>query len=142
MIILDTNVISEVMRSPSSGPATDWVENQVAEALAITAITVAEILYGIRLLPPGKRQAGLDSVFRAFLDRGFGDRIMVFDQAAAEVYPNVMITRRRAGLPIAPLDAMIASIALSRGADIATRDTAGFRGCGIRVINPWAERAR
>lgn len=138
MIILDTNVISEVMRSPSAGPATDWVERHLTEALAITAITVAEILYGLRLLSPGKRRAGLDSAFHAFLHRGFRDRIMVFDDVAAEAYSTIMVTRRRSGLPIGPLDAMLAAIALSRGAEIATRDAAGFRGCGIRVIDPWA----
>jgi toxin FitB len=137
MIILDTNVVSEVMRSPSTGQVKSWVEAQPAESLGTTAITVAEILDGVRRLPAGKRQTALQMRFYEFLDMGFGSNIFPFDFAAADAYASILVERRRIGRPMGPLDAMIAGIARSRGADIATRDATGFEGCGFRVINPW-----
>lgn len=137
MITLDTNVISEVMRPTPDPPVMDWLRGQPSETLAITAITLAEIRYGIFRLPEGQKRRGLEVRFQAFITMGFGDRIMAFDTAAANAYGEIVIAREKAGKPIEAFDAMIAAIARCRGARIATRDTNGFADCGVDLINPW-----
>jgi predicted nucleic acid-binding protein len=138
MIVLDTNVVSEAMRSPSTGPVATWLESQPFGLLSTTSTTVAEILHGIRLLPAGKRRRGLEGQFQDFLNRGFRDRVLCFDAAAADAYSAFIVARQRRGRPVDRFDAMIAGVAVSRGADIATRNAADFRGCGARIVNPWA----
>ena len=137
MIILDTNVVSEVMRSPSVGPVTTWMNGQPLNSLCTTAITVAEILHGIDLLPPGKRRNAVTESFRNFVDRGFRSRILPFDAAAAAEYAAIKVHRQRLGHRVGNFDALIAAIARSQHADIASRDASGFADCGIGVINPW-----
>jgi len=136
--ILDTNVISEPMQPSPSATVLDWWAQQQPGALFITTVTVAEILYGIELLPHGKRRAAL----LAGAERMFGmvlvGRILPFDENAARAFPEVAVRRRVQGRPIADLDAQIAAIAHSRGAILATRNIADFEGCGVRLVNPWA----
>lgn len=142
MIILDTNVVSELMRSPGAGPVAAWIDAQPIEALAITSITVAEILRGIHRLPEGRRQRSLADAFRAFLTLGFGGSVLPFDAEAAEAYAAIETKRARLGRPIAAFDAMIAGIAVAHGADIATRDLGGFAECGVTIIDPWVTSPR
>jgi predicted nucleic acid-binding protein len=137
MIIIDTNVVSELMRPIPTTKVTGWLRDVPRPEISITAITAAEILRGIRRLPRGDRRRGLQKRFDEFLDLGFRSRVLPFDLPAAEAYASIVDDRSRQGRPISTLDAMIAAIAVVAEADIATRDVGGFEGCGVRVVNPW-----
>lgn len=137
MIILDTNVVSELMRPAPSAAVAEWVERQSLLNLATTAITVAEILRGIRRLPQGRKQSEIQRRLNEFLDLGFRGRILSFDYAAAEIYASIIAQRQGRGKPIGTFDAMIAAIASVAGADVATRDAGGFEDCNVTIIDPW-----
>jgi predicted nucleic acid-binding protein len=141
MLILDTNVVSELMRPSPDPGVVQWLQGQPIEQLAITAITIAEILYGLDRLPDGRRKADLFQKFQLFLARGFDGRVLSFDRSAAEAYAPIKGERDRAGRPVAGYDAMIAAIASSRGTGVATRNVADFADCGVVVVNPWSEQA-
>jgi len=137
MILLDTNVISELMR-PSPAPAVErWVGDQLAASLFISAITEAELRYGLALLPDGHRRRQLAVQAEAMLATDFAGRILPFDSAAAAAYADIAATRRFAGRPISQADAQIAAISRSRGASLATRNVADFVDCGVEIIDPW-----
>lgn len=138
MIVIDTNVISELMRGEPHPAVLAWVAAQPRAQLCTTRINQAEILYGIAGLPEGRRRAALGAAASAMFDEDFAGRILPFEAAAAARYPQIVIARRQAGKPIDKFDALIAAIALAAGASIATRDTGGFAGCGLAVIDPWA----
>lgn len=137
MIVLDTNVISELMRSETNATVLGWVDAQVQDELFVTAVTVGEILYGIARLPDGKRKSDLRAAAEETLDVDFTDRILGFDRLAAEHYGHVVSLRERSGRPISMADALIASICLSYSASLATRSIADFEGVGLELINPW-----
>jgi toxin FitB len=138
--IIDTNVISEIMASSPSEATLAWfAQARTADELFITTITVAEILYGVELLPPGKRRDRLNSEAEATFGQDFGGRILEFDEMAARQFAQIASSRRKAGRPIAEFDAQIAAIAHVHGAILATRNTSDFEGCGIRVVNPWVD---
>jgi predicted nucleic acid-binding protein len=136
VIVLDTNVISEVMRPAPDRRVMGWLRAQSFERLTTTAVSVAEVNYGLCRLPSGRRRDDLRARFRALLARGFGERILAF-AIAADLYGEIVAARHRVGRPIEAFDAMIAAIARSSAATIATRDVTGFEGCGVRVLNPW-----
>jgi toxin FitB len=138
MLILDTNVISETMQPLPSHRVMEWWAHQQAGELFITTVTVAEILYGIELLPPGKRRTTLLEGAERMFGKVLGGHILSFDEDAAREYPEIAAGRRTQGRPIAEFDAQIAAITRSRRAILATRNTADFEGCGIRLANPWA----
>jgi hypothetical protein len=138
MIILDTNVVSELMRpEPAPGVAT-WVRARDRRELSTTAMTLAEIRYGIARLPDGRRKqvllAAADEVFSAF-----ADQVVPVDTAAAEYYAVIASGRERAGNPISAFEALIAAVCRSRGAALATRDVSDFVGTGIEIIDPWLQ---
>jgi len=137
VIILDTNVISELMRPAPDPAVVGWVATQPRALLHTTHINQAEILYGIATLPDGRRRAHLIEAARAIFAEEFAGRILPFGSEAAPYFAQIVATRRRAGTPIEGLDALIAAIALAAGAQVATRDTGGFTGCGLTLINPW-----
>jgi predicted nucleic acid-binding protein len=137
MIILDTNVISELMRARPHAGVFAWVAAQPRAMLYTTYINQAELFYGIAALPEGWRRAALDAAARAIFDEDFSGRVLAFGAAAAARYADIVVTRRRAGHPIEGFDGLIAATALSAGASVATRDTAGFAGCGLTLIDPW-----
>ena len=137
MIILDTNVLSETIRPSPSDQVLRWLEKYPAPQLFTTAITEAEILYGVALLPKGRRRTALQSAVELMFAEDFRDRVLPFDSEAALAYRSIAADRRLAGRPISQSDAQIAAIARSRGAVLATRNTPDFTDCGIRVINPW-----
>jgi toxin FitB len=138
--ILDTNVLSEVMRPSPSNLALRWMSARRAiDPVFITTITVAEILYGIEILPVGKRREKLSTESDAMFREDFAGRILAFDEAAARLFAQVASERRRLGRLISELDAEIAAIAHVHGAALATRNTADFEGCGIRLVNPWVD---
>ena len=137
MIILDTNVVSEIMRAEPAPQVATWVRARDRRELRMTSITLAEIRYGIARLPDGRRkQILLDTANDIF--RAFSDQVLPVDEAAAEHYAVIARTRERAGKPIAGFDALIAAVCRSRSAALATRNLPDFEGTGIEVIDPWA----
>jgi toxin FitB len=138
VIVLDTNVLSAVMRPVPAAEVLRWMGSHPASRLFTTAITQAEILYGLQLLPKGKRRTALESAIGAIFEEDFAGRILPFDSDAAHVFAEIAVARRATGRPIAQFDAQIAAIARSRGAELATLNTRDFEHCGITVVNPWS----
>jgi predicted nucleic acid-binding protein len=138
VIILDTNVVSEVSRPSPSEKVLAWMRSEPRSALFTTTITEGELLYGIALLPEGRRRQTLETLVAGILVEDFVGRILPFDSAAAREFAGIAATRRRIGRPISEPDARIAAIARSRGASLATRDIADFADCGLELIDPWA----
>jgi hypothetical protein len=137
MIILDTNVVSELMRPAPNDRVRQWISGRRADELSTTAITVAEIGHGIERLPDGRRKATLLSA-AADLFAAFGDLVQPFDARAAAWFGPVMVQRAGAGLPIEGFDAQIASICRVHGAVLATRNVKDFVETGVDVIDPWS----
>jgi predicted nucleic acid-binding protein len=137
MIILDTNVLSELIKPAPARRVTTWIAAQPVTGLATTSITQSEILHGILLLPSGKRRSAIETAVEAMFSSEFGGRILAFGSDAAPHYARIAAARRRAGRPISQFDAQIAAIACSTGSSIATRNVTDFEGCGVRLINPW-----
>jgi predicted nucleic acid-binding protein len=137
LIVLDTNVLSELWRPRPSADALRWLRAQPAAALFTTAINEAEIFYGIELLSHSKRRRELELLARTIFGQDFMGRVLPFDSAAAREYAQIAATQSRAGRPMSQADAQIAAIARSRGAAIATRNLADFADCGLRVLSPW-----
>ena len=139
MIVLDTNVISEVIAVHPSPAVAAWMDATPAFDLATTTINIAEIRYGLARLPYGRRRARLTAQFESLIARAFGTRIFAFDGIAADAYGELVAGRERSGRPLRGPDGFIAAIAASRGLAIATRDTRGFADCGLELVNPWAD---
>jgi predicted nucleic acid-binding protein len=139
MVVLDTNVISELMRPEPDLAVLRWVAAQPRAALYTTDINRAEILYGIAMLPEGRRRTALAAAAEAMFTEDLAGHILPFNGLAASRYAAVVVARRRAGNPVEGFDALIAATALVAEANVATRDTGGFDGCGLTLINPWDE---
>ena len=137
MILLDTNVISELMRAEPARIVLDWFGNHDAGDLFISAVTEAELRTGVAILPEGQRRDRLQLALDAMIDQDFQARVLPFDSPAAKAYADIAAQRRAVGRPIAEADCQIAAIARAIGAPIATRNVNDFDGCGVRVINPW-----
>jgi predicted nucleic acid-binding protein len=135
MIVLDTNVISELMRPAPNPGVVARVASQPGAVLHTTYINQAGVFFGIANLPEGRRSA-LTETARTIFAEDFSGRIRSFGAGAASCYPEIVMTRRRAGKPIDGFDALIAATALAAGAIIATRDVGGFEGCCLTLINP------
>lgn len=140
MILLDTNVVSELMRPAPAEAVLAWFAAQDAANLFLSAIGEAELRRGAAMLPAGKRRAQLMAAIDAMIAEDFADRILPFDSAAAQAFVLVFLERRAAGRPISFADCQIAATARAQGAAIATRNTADFADCGIAVIDPWAQQ--
>jgi predicted nucleic acid-binding protein len=138
MIVLDTNVVSELMKPSVDPRVRAWLAGCSSDHLATTSITVAEIGAGIEVLTAGARRRGLQQQWRQLLAQGFGDRIHPFDKDAATVYGELFARRRQMGQATHPLDLQIAAIAHTRGFVVATRNTRHFEECGVDLINPWS----
>jgi len=136
MIVLDTNVLSEAMRPDPAKTVAEWMRRNPVSTLFTTTITQAEILYGIQLLPRGKRRTALLGAWQS-LQEELEPRILPFDTVAAMAFPEIALARRIAARPISPFDAQIAAIVRANGATLATRNINDFEGCGIAVLNPW-----
>ncbi|MFY9728310.1 MAG: type II toxin-antitoxin system VapC family toxin [Bryobacteraceae bacterium] len=139
MIILDTNVLSEALKPVPSAVVLRWLAAQAASVVFTTTITMAEVLYGVEALPPGKRRTRLLAAVEKMFAEEFEGRILPFDEDATRAFAGIVASRDRAGHPISQFDAMIAAIARSHRAAVATRNTADFDHCGIQVIDPWTE---
>ena len=138
MIVLDTNVVSELMVLQPSDSVLAWVGRQAAHRLYLSSITEAELRYGAEILPEGRRRTRLRDAIDALLKKDFAGRILPFDSDAARAYALIAASRRAAGRPIIQADAQLAAVARSVGAAVATRDTGGFEGCGVEVVDPWS----
>jgi predicted nucleic acid-binding protein len=140
MIILDTNVLSElVRRSPDPG-VIDWLDSFPADDVATTAITAAELLYGVGRLTPGRRKSALFEAVNALLAEDFEGRVLPFDSAAAAHYAEVVAGREQLGRPIGMADAQIAAVCHARGTSLATRNTKDFTDTGVELVDPWQPR--
>lgn len=137
MIVLDTNVISEAIRVQPDRTVASWLSLQPPSTLFTTTITQAELLYGLELLPEGKRRRDLTDAVRAILNDEFRGRVLSFDTPSAEAYATITARRRARGKPISAFDAQIAAIAFSRGAQVATCNADDFEDCGVTIVDPW-----
>ena len=127
------------MTSPPASQVLDWLNSQDVTSLYLSTITVAEIGYGLRAMPEGKRRKLLSERFEQFVDEAFTQRVLSFDESAARIYGEVMCHRKEMGRPMSNLDGQIASIARSRGFNLATRNIKDFEHCQIELINPFTD---
>ena len=141
MTVLDTNVLSELMRPTPDACVVDWLDSQDASEVTITAITVAEILYGIERLPSGKRQRRFAAKAAAMFEEDFAGRILPFDEVAAVHYAESVAISERAGRVVHTADAQIAAICRQHHATLATRNVKDFEALGIDILNPWGHRS-
>ena len=137
MIILDTNVLSALMRKVPEIPVIEWLDRQPAESIWITSFTVFEAKLGIALLPKGKRQRALETLFGQLMEVDLENRVLDFDGVAATEAAALAATRQKAGRPVDMRDTQIAGIALARRATLATRNVRHFQGLNIPVVDPW-----
>ena len=137
MIILDTNVLSAVMLQQPDLAVVNWLDQQPAESIWITTITLFEARFGLACMPKGKRRTALEAAFALLLQEDLDNRILDFDRAAAIVAAELAADRKRAGEPVDMRDTQIAGIAISRRASFATRNVKHFGDLSVPVVNPW-----
>ena len=136
-VLLDTSVLSGLLRARPDGAVLAWFASQPANGLFVSAVTQAEMMLGARLLPAGKRRQRLDQALEAMFLEDFAGRVLPFDSGSALDYAVVVAARRSAGKPIAQFDGQIAAIALSHRLGLATRYVCDFEGCGLVLTSPW-----
>ena len=137
MLVIDTNVASELMDPNPAPVVARWFGEHDAEHMYLTAVSEAELLYGVAIMPAGRRRSALESVMTRWLNQGFAERILPFDSAAARIYAEISASRRHAGRPIGAADCQIAAISRSRGAVLVTRNVRDFKGAGVELVDPW-----
>ncbi|HLW92364.1 MAG TPA: type II toxin-antitoxin system VapC family toxin [Roseiarcus sp.] len=137
MILLDTNIISEIMRPSRSLAAVRWLDAQPARSLYISTLVLAELRFGLELVSSGAKRTALEEACQRIADELFHDRILSFDRAASDHFGKLRAERRRVGKPITTMDALIAAVALSNSMTLATRNTADFAGIGLSLVNPF-----
>ena len=137
MILLDTNVVSEPLRSTPDPRVIEWIDAQPLETLFLSAITVAELRAGVAMLPAGKRRTGLQQSLEKRVLPLFAGRVLPFDLASTPAYAALLAKSRAAGLGISTADACIAATATTNGFTVASRDNVPFQVAGLAVINPW-----
>ncbi len=137
MLMLDTNLLSEMMAVTPVQKVADWILEQPSEELFTAAVCQAEILSGIAILPAGRRCADLEEAAHAMFADDFQGRVLTFDMDAAAIYAEMFAARRKIGHPVGTIDLMLAAIARAHGASIVTHNVADFEGVGLTIINPW-----
>jgi predicted nucleic acid-binding protein len=137
VIVLDTNVLSELMRAAPGAVVLRWMAAQPAASLYTTSITQAEILHGIMLMPAGRKRSAVEALAETMFKEDFGGRILAFGSDAAREYARICAARRRLGRPISTFDAQIAAIARSTASSIATRNVSDYADCGVTLLDPW-----
>lgn len=137
MFVFDTDVLSEVMKNTPDTRVVAWLQTCPVDAMFTTAISLSEILYGVRRVADGSKRQRLERAAEHMFAEEFADRVLAFDSGAADAHADIRLARRQAGAPISAEDGMIAAIAKARGATVVTQDGRGFNGCGIPVVNPW-----
>lgn len=138
VIVLDTNVLSELLRSSPDPSVIAWVASRPLATLFTTTVTQSEMLYSARVLPSGQRRSQLESAMSGLFEEDFSGRILSFDSAAARFYAEIAASRRRAGRAISQFDAQIAAITMACGGELATRNVSDFVETGVRVVDPWS----
>ena len=139
MILIDTNIISEIMSQSPEPNVINWINNQDSLILFVSTITIAEINYGLRIMPDGQRKKLLTERFTYFITKAFEQRILSFNEDAANHYAEIMAHKKEIGRPMSIPDGQIAAVARSNELSIATRNTRDFDECGIILINPFNE---
>jgi len=142
MIILDTNVLSELLRPEPAKQVERWLSAQDGAKVYFTTVGEAELRHGVAILPAGKRRNALTIAIEGLLEEDFRDRVLPFDRAAARAYATIAAARRAAGHPISQFDCQIAAIARAHKATVATRNTIDYEGCGVELVDPWTYGAR
>ncbi len=142
MIILDTNVLSALMRAAPEVSVVAWLDDQPAESVWITSITLFEARFGLALLPTGRRRQTLEAAFARLLEEDLENRVLDFDGAAATAATSIAAERQKAGRPVDMRDTQIAGIALARRATLATRNVRHFEDLKVPIVNPWVTRER
>jgi predicted nucleic acid-binding protein len=137
LILLDTNVLSALMRRVPERPVVDWLDRQPADSIWITSITLFEVRLGLALLPAGRRRKALQDTFARLLEDDLQNRVLDFDAAAASEAAALAAARQRAGRPVDLRDTQIAGIALTRRATVATRNVRHFGDLDVPVVDPW-----
>ena len=137
MVVIDTNVVSELMRAEPSAEVLDWMDERPSRELFVTAVTEAEVRTGIALLPEGRRRRGLAEACERAFGSLFAGRVLPFDSDAARAYAEIAAVRRVLGRPVSFADGQIAAIARSRRMAVATRNVRDFQDMGIGVLDPW-----
>ncbi len=137
MILVDTNVVSETMRRAPDARVIEWFDAQSPGSVYLSAVSLAELLFGIALLPDGRRKQALDAGLGDRLAALFGENVLPFDSEAARAYARIVAEARQAGVAIGVADGQIAATAAANNLVIASRDTAPFRAAGLAVIDPW-----
>ena len=140
MFVIDTNVVSELMRPKPMPTVAAWIVKRNAQEIYLTAVSEAELRYGVAIMSAGKRRNALEVAMNRWLELGFRERILPFDSGAAQTYAEIAAARRDAGRPISEADCQIAAICRSRGAVLVTRNVRDFRGTGIKLIDPWVAK--
>ncbi|MBK8454192.1 MAG: type II toxin-antitoxin system VapC family toxin [Thiofilum sp.] len=138
MILLDTNIISELMRPKPQPAVVQWLNNQDALDVYISVITIAEIEYGLKILPEGQKRWGLKQKFDWLIAQGFSERVLDFTAEAALHYADIMAYRRSLGLPMSVPDGQIAALARLKRFTLATRNVKDFEECGLMLVNPFS----
>ena len=138
MFVIDTNVASELMRREPIPSVAAWIAERDAEEMYLTAVSEAELRYGVAIMHAGRRRNALEAAMNRWLDQGFAERILPFDSAAARAYAEIAADRRHAGRLIGEADCQIAAISRSRGAVLVTRNVRDFEGTRVDIINPWS----
>ena len=141
MNLLDTNIISEIMRVKPSPLVVDWLNNQDSHSIFVSTVTIGEIEYGLQILPDGKKQINLRRKFERFITQAFSYRVLDFDSASAKLYGTIMSDRRNSGQPTSFPDGQIAAIARSNKMRIVTRNTKDFKSCGIEIVDPFKDHS-
>ena len=137
MFVLDTNVVSELIRPAPNPAVVAWVAGRPGGSLFLTAVGEAELRFGVAIMPAGARRDALAAEIDGMLREDFARRVLPFDSMAARAYARIAAARRRAGRPVSQADCQIASIAASRGGQVVTRNVRDFQGMGVAVVNPW-----
>lgn len=139
MIVLDTNVVSELMRPAPAPEVEAWVSRRAAATLFFSAVGEAELRYGVAIMPAGRRRSAVEAAIETMLREDFAGRVLPFDSDAARGYAAIAADRRAAGHPIALADAQIAAIARSRSMAVATRNTGDYTDVGVDLLDPWTD---
>lgn len=137
MIVLDTNVVSELMRPSPTAAVIEWIDRQIAGDVFLTAVGLGEFLYGVGRLPDGRRKTTLAEQLEAMVANDFDHRVLGFDETAAAHYADIVVSRGRTGRPISTPDAQIAGICRSHGGTLATRNTGDLADTQVATVNPW-----
>ncbi len=138
MVVIDTNIVSELMRAEPSAEVLAWMDTRPRRELFVTAVTEAEVRTGIAFLPEGRRRRGLAEACDRVFGNLFAGRVLPFDSAAAHVYAKIVVSRRAVGRPVSQADCQIAAIARARGMAVATHNIRDFEDMGIGIFDPWA----